>query len=305
MIDLFGEITTSFDEYTLFQDEADCKDSNFFYHGFLFVKNESGAKILNEILEAKGPNSKDSEITFKEIRKDDYRVRIAVEWLKLADKWLRQGDIRFYVLGVNKNNLKNFWDNSWRYDKNIYLRFFEIGLNGAIGWFKNDQTLKKQFKVTHIFYDYGNYNDERKDKIAWLSKLSGHKHVEPVDSDPKRQQKANPKLYETSNFIQLTDILLGVTKYSFIKTNPEHKGKQKCIDSFIEIIERYNAKSAYNLNSHYYKRYSINFFPTKSDITKDEFLSKDWDSIRKRGGFYNARKTYRQTQVENQNLTLF
>lgn len=45
MIDLFGEPASDFEEFTLFQDEADCKDSNFFYHGFLFVNNKSGKKF--------------------------------------------------------------------------------------------------------------------------------------------------------------------------------------------------------------------------------------------------------------------
>ncbi len=303
MEDLFGNISSEYDNFTLFQDEAGCKDSNFFYHGYLLVDNKFGRKILDDISEVKGKNSKDSEITFKEIRKNDYRVKIATRWLELADEWLKNGKIRFYVLGVNKNNLKNFWDNSWRFEKNVYLRFFEIGLNSLLEWFKNDQSLDRQIQVTHIFYEHGNYNDERKNKMRWLENLPSYKNSEPVHSNPKKQQ--NEKLYEMSNLIQFTDILLGVTKYSFIEINEKYVGRQECIDKFIDIIERFNNKKAYNTNSHYYKRYALQFFPTKSDITKKEFLSNDIESIRKRGGFYFNRPTYRQQLGQKQNLKLF
>jgi len=305
MKDLFGNVSSEYDNFTLFQDEAGCENSNFFYHGYLLVNNKFGRKILDDISEVRGKNSKDSEITFKEIKKNDYRVRIAIGWLKLADEWLRNGKIRFYVLGVNKNNLENFWDNSWRFEKNIYLRFFEIGLNSLLGWFKNDPRLYRQLQVTHIFYEYGNYNDERKNKIRWLESLSGYKNSEPLYSNPKKQRVENEKLYEMSNLIQFTDVLLGVTKYSFIKINERHVGKQKCIDKFVDIVERFNNKKAYNIKSHYYKRYALQFFPTKSSITKEEFLSDDIENVRKRGGFYFDRPTYRQQLVRKQNLKLF
>lgn len=169
MQDIFGNITSDFDNYTLFQDEAGCESSNFFYHGYLLVKNDYGKEILNEIFKIKGLRSRDSEITFKEVKKEDYRVPIVISWLKLADVLFQEGKIRFYVLGVNKNNLKDFWDNSWSFNKNLYLRFFEIGLNSLSGWFKNDSKIAKPIQISHIFYEYGPYHDERKNKI----KLNG------------------------------------------------------------------------------------------------------------------------------------
>lgn len=305
MRDFFGNITSDFDNYTLFQDEAGCEDSNFFYHGYLLVDNRFGRDILNEIFRIKGPKSKDSEITFKEIRKEDYRVPIATKWLELADKLLQEGKIRFYVLGVNKNNLKDFWDNSWNFNKNLYLKSFEIGLNSLSRWFKNDPKLVKPIQISHIFYEYGPYSDERKGKIKWLESLTGYKNAEDVYSDPKIQLSKKPELREMSEFIQLTDILLGVTKYSFIKLNPSHTGKQKCVDFFIDIIERFNSKNAYNTKSRYYKRFALGFFPTESNITKEEFLSEDFENIIKKGTFYNNRPTYRQQMVRDKNLTLF
>jgi len=306
MKDLFGNISSAYEDFTLFQDEAGCKESNFFYHGFLLVKNQCCREILNELIKAKGDRSKDSDISFKKIRKEDYKSRIAIKWLKLADRWLQEGKIRFYVLGVNKNNLKNFWGNSWSFEKNIYLRFFEIGINSLLGWFNKDPGLQKSLKITHIFYEYGNYNDERKDKIRWLKSVAGYKKVEPIYSDPQKQKSENPQLYKMSNLVQLTDILLGVTKYSFIKINPKHTGRQQCIDCFIDVIERFNDKNkAYRTNSRYYKRFGLQFFPTVNDITKKEFLSNKIGDIIKRGTFYCDRPTYRQQSAQKKQLTLF
>lgn len=306
MENLFGNIKKDKEEFTLFQDEAGCSVSNYFYHGFLLVRNDFGRSILKKILEIKGSKSRESEITFKEIKKDDYRVKIATQWLEQADKWFQEGKIRFYVLGVNKNNLKNFWDNSWRFEKNVYLRFFDIGINSAIGWFcNNDKSMNKPLVVSHIFYEYGPYNDERENKISWLKSLQGYKHTEPVHSNSKNQRKLNAKLYELSNLIQFTDVLLGVTKYSFIRINENHIGRQKCVNNFLEIVERFNGVNAYNPRSRYYKRYSLGFFPTASDITKTEFLSNDFIRIRKRGGFYNTRPTYRQFVGQKNQQSLF
>lgn len=306
MRDIFGNISTDYDNFTLFQDEAGCEDSNFFYHGYLLVNNRFGREILNRIFEIKGPKSKDSRITFKEIKKEDYRVPIATKLLMSCDEWFQEGKIRFYVLGVNKSNLKNFWDNSWHFDKNVYLRFFEIGLNSLSGWFGNDQKLVKPMQISHIFYEYGPYADERRSKIQWMKSLEGYKNAEAVYSNPKVQRKVKPELREMSEFIQLTDILLGVTKYSFIKLNPQHSGKQKCIECFIDIIERFNNKdTSYRTGSRYYKRYALQFFPKPSDITKEEFLSNTFESFRKRGGFYCDRLTYRQQVAQNINQKLF
>lgn len=303
---LFGDIVEKNTNFTIFQDEAECKVSNFFYHGFLFVRNEYRRSILNKIIQAKTDKSRDSEITFKKVKKNDYLVPIVKKWLSFADEWLKDGKIRFYVLGVNKNNLKNFWDNSWSFEKNIYLRFFEIGLNSAIGWFSNDSRLGKPLRVTHVYYEYGNYNDERKNKIKWLKGLPNNIKAEPVFSNPKKQKKENDILYEMSHLIQFTDVLLGVTKYSFIELNNNHSGRKECVDQFIEVIERFNNKKlAYRKGSRYYKRYALQFFPTVTDLTKEEFLSKDINYIQKCGKFYCNRLTQRQKITQQKQLKLF
>ena len=316
MDDLFFQDQRDYNEFTVFQDEAGCKVSNYFYHGFLFVDNRFGGEILNSLIDIKkGENQRYTEIHFANIKVScnkeyGYKTRIALKWLSLASDWLINGKMRFYILGINKNNLGNFWNNNWRYEKNIYLRFFELGLKASISWFRNDKKLVKPLKVSHLFYEHGKYNDDRKNKVIWLSKfnfgnLLTNQNILPIFSNEEKQQEQNSLLAKFSNLDQLTDLVLGVAKYSFININPKHIGKQECIDSFIDVIERFNnRKIAFNPNDRFYKNFCISFFP-KNKINKKDFLEKTTDYyIKAIDNFYPDRFTYRQQLAKDQNLTL-
>ena len=316
MDDLFFQDQKDHSEFTVFQDEAGCKVSNYFYHGFLFIDNRFGKEILNSLINIKkGENRRYTEIHFSDIKASynkeyGYKTRIALQWLSLAGEWLINRKIKFYVLGINKNNLGNFWNNNWRYEKNIYLRFFELGLKASMSWFGNDKKLVKPLRVSHLFYEYGKYNDDRKDKVVWLSKfnfgnLLTKQNIQPIFSDERKQQKQNPLLTEFSNLDQLTDLILGVSKYSFIDINQKHIGKQECIDGFIDIIERFNnQKIAFNTNNDFYKNFCLSFFP-RNEINKKDFLEKTTDYyIRTINNFYPDRFTYRQQLAKDKNLTL-
>jgi len=99
--------------------------------------------------------------------------------------------------------------------------------------------------------------------------------------------------------------MLGVSKYSFIKVNPKHVGKKECIDSFIDIIEKFNnQKIAFNTNDGFYKNFSLSFFP-RNRINKNDFLKKNTNYyIRSKNNFYCDRLTYWQQLAKNQNLKL-
>jgi len=200
--DLFSKNQKYYNEFTVFQDEAGCKVSNYFYHGFLFVDNRFGREILDSLINIKkDKNHRYTEIHFSDIKAGcnkeyGYKTKIALEWLNLARKWLLNRKIKFYVLGINKNNLGNFWSNNWRYEKNIYLRFFELGLKASIRWFEMDKRLSKPLRVSHLFYEYGKYSDERKNKVIWLSKFNfstvlTKKNIRLIFSNEKIQQKQN------------------------------------------------------------------------------------------------------------------
>ncbi len=308
MKDLFGSEIEQTSKWILFHDESDCIKSNFLYHGFLFVKNKTSREILDKLKDIKKNHGKEKrEIHFKELSAHSQspvgtKTKIALEWLNFARECIEKDKIKFYCFGVNKNNLKNFWNNQNDYEKNVYLRFFEIGLKAAIRWFNFD-------KITQSFLDNGRHDEDRKTRISRLnlnffySKLS-HKidsrNIKLLSSDEDESRS------ELSNFIQLTDVLVGVIRSSFCELGDNQKGQKECVDNFIDIIERFNDKrKAYNKCSRYWKKFCIQFFPSQNNLTKEEFLSGDINSIMKRGNFYCDRKTYNQQLVENKNSKLF
>lgn len=291
------------DMYTIFQDEAECKKTNFFYHGFLFVKNGADRKILEELKRIKIDNKReDRDISFKEISNEaaktpeGKKTRIVCEWLSLARKYLKKGDLRFYLFGVDKDNLKNFWE-KWGYEKSIYLRFLEIGLKSSIRWF----TAKEPMKVSHAYFEKGDYNDERKEKAKWLSyefkkekfpeKFPDLKNIDVIPSDEVESGD------DFSNFLQLTDVLLGVCKYSFRKISSSNPGREQCVDNYSDIVEKFNKKKQ-SYYGPFYKKFCMTFFPSPSNLTKEEFLEGGIEKQRKAGSFYTNRKTYNERAAE-------
>lgn len=301
MKDLFGNEVDGNIEFTLFHDESDCRKSNFLYHGFLFIKNQNGRGVLDKIKEIKKDHNKEKrEIHFSELNQhskspNGAKTKIALEWLDNVKEWLEKDNIKFYCFVVNKNNLKNFWTNPNDYEKNIYLRFFEIGMKAAIRWFNLN-------RITYTFLDNGKHDKDRQKRIHWLnfdffnSKLSHEidpNNIKPLSSDDNKSKS------EFSNFIQLSDVLLGTIRLSFCKLGDNQKGQKECVESFIDVVERFNDRNkAYNNRSRYWKKFCFQFFPTQNSLTKEEFLSDDVEKIIKRGNFYCDRETFQQKIIE-------
>lgn len=314
MIDLFGKERGESREYTIFQDESWCEQSNFFYHGFLFVRNKTGREILDEIIKIKADNGRRwHDISFKDIKnaaantEEGKKTLIARKWLCLADAEMQKRNIKFYLFGVDRNNIKNFWEGG--FDKKIYLKFFEIGLRASVAWFMKDDREIENLKISHLYCEYGNYNDERVRKVKWIKDtdfrakysevLPNQENVSALYSNEQRSG------LDISNLLQFTDILLGSCRCAFIKIPDTKKGKQQCVDDFIDIVERFNnERSVYRRASRYFKNFCITFFPKKSDLTKKEFLEKSWEYF-KQTGFYFKRPTHRQSLSEKAILPLF
>ncbi|MEO0128515.1 MAG: DUF3800 domain-containing protein [candidate division WOR-3 bacterium] len=306
MLDLLGEKTIDRTFYILFHDESICNASKFLYHGFLFVK-EAEATNIGKLLEQvkREQNKETSEIHFNELKNKSNsqygaKTRIAIDWLNKSKQWLESNYIKFYCFGVNKNNVKNFWTNPNSYDKNVYLRFFEIGLKSAIRWFNIEQ-------ISWCYLDKGTYDKERRKRIKWLNdyfRTSRPRYNINADNVILLDSDENKSKSELSNLIQLCDVILGTIRLSFVKTSSE--AQSECVKNFIDIIEMFNCESkAYDCkNNIYYKKFCISFFPTKSDLTKESFLKGGIEAFRKRGQFYCDRLTFRQQLAQKQNLKL-
>lgn len=307
MKDIFRLEIEQTSKHVLFHDESECEKSKFLYHGFLFLKNKNARNVSDELKRIKKKLGKEKrEIHFSELNqhsKSPYgaKTRVALDWLNLSREWLKQDRINFYCFGVDKNNVKDFWSNPDNYEKNIYLRFFEIGLKSSIRWFN-------LAKIINTFLDNGKHDEGRKQRITWLdsdfwkSKLSHEIDLERVQLISSDENESGT---DFSNFIQLADVLLGVTRSSFIQLGENQKGQNECVENFEDIIERFCCKkSAYNTNSKFWKKFCIQFFPTENDLTKEEFLSDNIEDLLKRGNFYCSRLTYKQQLARNKNLEL-
>lgn len=276
--------------FALFHDESECDISNFLYHGFLFVRTNCLIELIQKLRDIKIKYHRElSEIHFNKITSRD-KKNIVIEWLSIVKSYMCNDIMKFYCLGVNRSNIKDFWNNGKSYDDNIYSKFFEIGLKGSIRFYK----IKK---VSHIYCDNGVFNIQREAKVRkiYYDFLLNYKmneiditNIEMLDSDEKISKN------QLSILIQLTDVLLGVCRSSFIEINPKNKDKIDCVNQFIEVIERFNCSLAYNKNGRYFSKFSIQFFPTSNNINKDQFLERGADYFLNGGHFYNNRKTYRQ-----------
>jgi hypothetical protein len=108
-----------------------------------------------------------------------------------------------------------------------------------------------------------------------------------------------------SNYLQLTDVLTGTCRSSFVELSASQRGQKECVSNIIDVIERFNNEnSAYNPNSRYYKKYVLSFFPTMNDLTREDLLSMGLENMMKRGQYYVNRKTFRQARAEIDQLNL-
>lgn len=306
MKDLFGQEIEEM-SYILFHDESDCKKSNFLYHGFLFAKNNSVREILDKLIEQKKNNSCEGrEIHFSKLNQHSRspygrKTKVALEWLNLGRKSLEDDKIKFYCFGVDKNNVKNFWLNPDNFEKNVYLRFFEIGLKSAIRWFNLD-------KISLTLLDEGKHDAGRQIRIKWLNQEFFENHLSheiectSIKLISSNEQESRSQF---SNLLQLNDIFIGTTRSCFVELGKNQKGQKECVDNFIDVVRRFNnSKSAYRKGSKYYKKFCIQFFPSRSNLTKDEFLSIDIGNLLKKGHFYCDRLTYNQQVTERKQLKL-
>ncbi len=313
--DIFGGASPATTEYVLFHDESECSKSGYLYHGYLLIKKAEEERILNEMLEIKKEHyGLDKEIHFNKIRgrsdlPNGEKAMVARLWLKKIRSWMLNNQLKFYCMGVNRNNLKNFWNNRMSYDFNVYSRFFEIGLKSAVRWFAEGEIelIARELRVTHSYLDPKDECSDisREDKIKKLSlvlregKKAGiidRENIKLLDSDSRKSGLS------ISNFIQLVDVVCGVCRASFVEISKSKQGQQECVDEFIDIVERFNCKEkAYRKGALYYKKFAMQFFPVKSDLTYKEFIS----GTSNKGGFYCNRLTFRQEEKLAGQQTIF
>ena len=122
--------------------------------------------------------------------------------------------------------------------------------------------------------------------------------IDKLDSDEKVSDN------RLSNLIQLTDIIMGVTRIAFVEISENAPGQKECLDEFVDLIEHFtNEKKAYDPSYDYYKMYALQFFPTKDKgLKKEDLINKDFNYQLKKGDFYINRPIYK---IKKNQLSLF
>jgi len=300
--DIFGVETDP--KWVIFHDESECSKERFLYHGFLFVKQQSGRAIL-ERLRKPDPTSPDNyakRIHFQELTGlVGDRAKAAVRWVELArDEWLPRGSLLFYCLGVDLANINyRLYQESGRLGvglpkkkDRVYRRFYEIGLRAALAWFAIPSE-----QVTYLYYDQGKQDIDRFNKSIHV--CGSDTRVEPLHSDCKVSGK------DLSKYLQLGDVLLGTVRKAF--AGATQRAQATCVDRLNDVMEELaDPRRAYNTHGLYYKRLCLNFFPRHNRMMPEEFFARDFEYHRKASDlFYCDRKTHRQREALKAQTHLF
>lgn len=284
-------------KWVIFHDESICEQDNFLYHGFLFVRSDWGKKEVKGSLLQPFCNKRiacNKIIHFNELRGLGLeKSMVAIEWLKKSLCWLSDEKVKFYCFGVNLNNVNYsiFGNNS---HEKIYKRFYEIGLRAALGWFGITGE-----DVSHVYYDQGKQDIDRYNKSL---RVCGY------DTVVSPLYNGCDKSYSClSKFLQLTDIILGTLRKSFVSIGVSKTAQKKCVDLMYEIVDHFSKESeSYNINHQFYKKFCFSFFPRSRSLTAEEFFNRDINYyIKTAKAFYCERDTYIRKKAKEKQMKLF
>lgn len=302
-VNLFGNVNVAKEfQCSVYHDEREIPD-RWLYHGFLFVPVNFEESLLQMLATKREESTWEKEIHFSDLKDTRTMNNLAVKWIKLFCCSLYDKTY-FYFFGVDYNNLtKDLWDNKKTRDFKIYNRFFQIGLYGAIKWFFLNLTSGFQkVVIQNIFSDAKSRRPQDKFHTQPITKIDSKAIIrnEPitfkrsavieVDSCHYKEKKYTNQ----SHIIQYLDLVIGGLSQVFDDTS-NHEGKLKVARTLIE--RRLPEKiMGYNINSIYYKKYALSFFP-KYKLSKEDIMDKK--IFAKRNQFYNKRTLafYNRVQI--------
>lgn len=240
-----------------------------FYHGFVFCEPKHFHMLKNELLQARmeAGCSQNKRIHFSSLSSygvTSSRTRTAVKWAGLFKRKLYE-HIWFYLFGVNigKIDYQFFGPSTDGQHRGyrIYNRFFEIGLFSACRYFFD--TTNEEVEILKIFSEerslqeddpflgYAPYRiNQRESNIVVKSK-----QIIFVAGDPSREND-NPECVEIVNFV---DTIMGAFSEAIDRTGNQH-GCLEVARELFPVCQKLS-ENPYNINSRYYKRYAMSFFP--------------------------------------------
>jgi len=239
------------------------------YHGFVFCEPERFPMLKHELLQARADAgcSQNKRIHFSSLSSygaSSSRTRTAIRWARLFKEKLYE-NIWFYLFGVNIGKIDyQFFGpltNGQHRDYRIYNRFFEIGLFSACRYLFD--TAKEEVEILKIFSEerslqendpflgYAPYRINRR-----ASNIAAKcKKIIFVAGDPLREND-NPECVEIVNFV---DTIIGAFSEVIDRTGNQH-GCLEVAQELFPVCQKLS-ENPYNINSRYYKRYAMSFFP--------------------------------------------
>lgn len=276
-------------------------NTNWMYLGALFVPTDYKAEVLKKLndlrciknhnwntSESDCPESckfhkeNNTEIHFKEIHRSSARFMIAKDWISFFSKEACQKHRKMLycnILGINLSNINySEFGSGGKTELNIYNRFYRTLLMSGLNYFFKDYS---NIVVNSIFHDRG--SQEHHEFFPWhpikqtefeIDKLSINcNEIEFIDSDHRNSKS------EESQFIQLTDLILGAT-FSTIHNSSNNSRKKEVCELFKptlhKLLDRKKSPNGQMIGdyykSNYYRTYQVSFFP-KYNMTPEEVIT--------------------------------
>lgn len=280
--------------YSIYHDESECEQSHFLYHGYLYIHNDYKHEIIHELSEIRDKVWKNKRVHFKDFKSDSTKWKLWKQWISYTLDLIKNKKALFYFFGIDKNNLWNFWDNERAFEQNIYERFFEIWLNWSLWWFWTNPSHGESLKITNIYYELWDYNEWREKRVKNSFFKNYYNAKVNLDNSPLWLHWCHIQSWDNNSiWLQLVDLLLWSCRVAYYKNKKQ--ANLDCAESMKWIIEKY-INSPFNHNSSIYKKFAISFFPTKNNLSKQDFLNNTLTSDR--WDFYTDRKTSWQIEKE-------
>jgi hypothetical protein len=250
------------------------------YHGYLLCPLDQFPLVQNELMNAKEKSSckPNKRIHFSDLRSSSHgssRTRTAVKWARLFIDEL-YNKIWFYLLGVDLSNVDfrlfgTSTDSSDR-DSRIYNRFFEAGLFSACRYFFD--AVKEQVEIVNIFSEKRSL--ERNNPFLTYAPLRMNRRGSNVIVKCRQiiqvagvisEENTYPECVNTLNFV---DVLMGAFSQTIDYTS-QSRGCTEVAEKVFPLCRKL-MEEPYNINSRYYKRCALSFFP-KAKRSKSQLLA--------------------------------
>ena len=238
------------------------------YHSFVLCQPEFSALLQNELLSAKDGAgcSRHKRIHFSHLRSDSRRssrAGTAVRWAQLLVHKLYR-DIHFYFFGLNKRNLdyELFGPSSdgRARDYRIFNTSFQMGLFSACRYFFD---VNEEVEILNIFSEKRSLSTDDPFPVHAPYKINQRESnvlVKPQQVIQVAGDLSREKDYsECVVILNFVDVIMGGFSQA-IDCTGNAKGCIEVAKSLFPLCQRLS-EDPYNINSRYYKRCAMSFFP--------------------------------------------